>query len=161
MHLYERTKVITRFGGQFIWVLFFANSRYGNDEVHKKCSHERLSFFGAFYHMLAVLNLLITRHAFAGDFAASGFSVSLSLSLLSEYFVAVCGKDDIVALPLSISPDSPSSLCEKTSLTLLLSCNVLSIPKATCSTFGLPPETYVISSIDDIPFCDSHLIQIL
>ena len=44
MLLYERTKVITRFGWQFIWALFFKTAGYGNNELLKKCSNEGLNF---------------------------------------------------------------------------------------------------------------------
>ena len=78
----------------------------------------------------------------ADDFAASGFF--FSFSLLSESLVVVCGNDDIVALPLSLTPDSPSSLCEESSLTLLLSSS--QCQKGTGSTFGLPPQIDFIIS---------------
>ena len=105
-----------------------------------------LILFAAFYQMHAVLYLLIIHDDFPDDFAASRFSISLLLSLLSESLVVVCGEGDIDALPLSLSPDSPSSLCEESSISLLLPSNTLSIPKGTGSTFGLPPQIDIITS---------------
>ena len=126
--------------------LFLQTVGYGNNEVHKKCSHKGLILFAAFYQMHAVLYLLIIHDDFADDFAASRFSISLLLSLLSESLVVVCGEGNIDALPLSLSPDSPSLLCEESSISLLLSSNTLSIPKETGPTFGLPPQIDIITS---------------
>ena len=44
IHLYERIKVVTCFGWQFIWALFLQKAGYGNNELLKKCSYEELNF---------------------------------------------------------------------------------------------------------------------
>ena len=70
--------------------LFIQTAGYGNHEVLKNILMKGLILFAAFYQMHAVLELLIIHDDFADDFAASGFSIPLLLSLLSESLVVVC-----------------------------------------------------------------------
>ena len=60
MHLYEKIKVISRFGWQFIWALFFCKHQHmKNDELHEELLMKGLVLTTGDYHMHAVWNLLI------------------------------------------------------------------------------------------------------